>query len=418
MKPILSPRIRAVLEAKDVPWLRRAGAGIISLALAAAVWLPSVHFFFAPGAEEYRSPAGISPKAKALAERHLELWTSPELRAHEIAKMRASNAEWDFMGRTFLVMALANMAMRDATSQERCLAAMDAIIDETVRIEREKGIYIFLMDYARQGRFAQDPPRSIFIDGEIAMMIGLRRLVQEREDYRPLLAERVEAMVKGMRAGKVLCAESYPNECWMFCNTVALASIRVADALDGTDHRDLFRDWLATAQKELVEPKTGMLFSSFSLSGSPIDGPEGSTIWMAAHCLQLIDEDFARDQYGRARKELGRGLLGFGYSREWPPSYVGPQDVDSGPVLPGLEASPGASGLALMGAAAFDDKPLYSSLCASLNFAAFPVERNGRLKYCASNQVGDAVMLYSMLLGPAWERVRGVPYPVENTEKQ
>ena len=39
---------------------------------------------------------------------------------------------------------------------------------------------------------------------------------------------------------------------------------------------------------------------------------------MTAHCLQLIDEEFAADQYRRARKELGRELLGFGYAREWP----------------------------------------------------------------------------------------------------
>jgi uncharacterized protein YjaG (DUF416 family) len=36
--------------------------------------------------------------------------------------------------------------------------------------------------------------------------------------------------------------------------------------------------------------------------------------------------------------------------------------------------------------------------------AAFPSRKNGQLKYCASNQVGDAALLYARVLGPLWER--------------
>ena len=42
----------------------------------------------------------------------------------------------------------------------------------------------------------------------------------------------------------------------------------------------------------------------------------------------------------------------------------------------------------------------------TLEFAAFPRRDKGRLKYCASNHVGDAVMLYSCVLGPVWQRVK------------
>ena len=89
--------------------------------------------------------------------------------------------------------------------------------------------------------------------------------------------------------------------------------------------------------------------------GRPLDGPEGSTIWMVAHCLQLLDEDFARDQYQRARKELGEITLGFGYAHEWPKSWHGPADIDSGPIIPVLDISAGSSGMAFIGATAFGD---------------------------------------------------------------
>jgi hypothetical protein len=106
---------------------------------------------------------------------------------------------------------------------------------------------------------------------------------------------------------------------------------------------------------------------------------------------------------------LGGNVLGFGYAREWPGSWVGPMDVDSGPIVPVLEISAGSSGMALVGASAFGDRAYLAALLTSLNFGGFPIEEDGQLRYAASNQVGDAVMLYAMVLGPVWEEaeIRG-----------
>ena len=60
------------------------------------------------------------------------------------------------------------------------------------------------------------------------------------------------------------------------------------------------------AKQKLVDPKSGLLISSFTTDGAPMAGPEGSSIWMVAHSLQLLDEDFARDQYQRAREGAWR----------------------------------------------------------------------------------------------------------------
>ncbi len=112
------------------------------------------------------------------------------------------------------------------------------------------------------------------------------------------------------------------------------------------------------------------------------------------------------DQYRRVRKELGRSVLGFGYAKEWPASWKGPADVDSGPVIPGLEISAGSSGLAFVGTWVFDDRACFRSLQTMLACAGFPHQRDGRLRYCASNQVGDAVVLYAAVLGPLWEEAQ------------
>jgi hypothetical protein len=379
---------------------------LICLFVAVAVWIPSMHFLFTPSVDHYFAPTGITPKARALAARHLALWTDPALRAQEINKMRGSNAEWDFMGRTFLVLSLANMSLRDPAAAPQYLTVMDAIIDETLRLEREKGMYFFLMDYARLTDFKTRPARSLFLDGEIALMLGARRLVAEREDYRPLLQQRTAAMLASLQQNPLLIAESYPDECWMFDHAMAFAALRVADVLDGTDHREFTRRWLASARQHLTDTKTGLLVSCFDLRGNVSDGPEGSTIWSVAHCLQIVDPAFAADQYTRAKKELARAVCGFGFAREWPASWRGPMDVDSGPIIPVLGVSAGSSGLAVLGAAAFNDRTYLKQLFASLNLAGFPVTHDGQLRYCASNQVGDAVLLYALTQGPLWEKVR------------
>ena len=79
-------------------------------------------------------------------------------------------------------------------------------------------------------------------------------------------------------------------------------------------------------------------------------------------------------------------------------------DVDSGPIVPIVEASAGSSGLALVAAGSFADVEFQDRLLTSLEFAGFPVRENGRVRYAASNQVGDAALLYSLVVGPLWRR--------------
>ena len=391
---------------------RRVLCVLLSLLIGTCVWLPLLHVFFRPKPSDYYAESGLSPKAQALLRRHMDLWSDPDLRAHEVERMRTSNAEWDFMARTFLVLSLANAALRNADGKAEYLRVIDVIIDETLRLEEEHGVYYFLMDYARDSPFVSAAGRSLFEDGEIALMLACRGLVEEKDAYRAPLSHRVDLMVETMQESPVLSGESYPNECWTFCNAVALAAIRLSDVLEGTDHSAFLHGWIETARERLVDEQTGLLFSSYSFTGVPYDGPEGSTIWMVAHCLQVVDPAFAKDQYDRARKELGNSVLGFGYAREWPeerdtPGQYYPRgwlpDVDSGPIIPFLKISAGSSGMALLGASAFDDREYFSSLLTSLAFGGFPVEKNGRLKYCASNAVGDAVILYAAVVGPLWE---------------
>jgi len=296
------------------------------------------------------------------------------------------------------VWALVNMGLREPQMMDQYLPVIDQIIHETVKIEQKDGIYAFLMPYAKDRPYRVKPARILFIDGELALMMGARRIPQEEPAYKQPMTERLNIIEQRWRANPLMVAESYPNECWTFDHAVALAAFKVADRLDGTDHSALCKGWISIAKEKLVHKATRLLVSSFTTDGTPLDGPEGSTIWMVAHCLQVVDEPFARDQYQRARKELGRVVLGFGYGAEWPASWQGPRDIDSGMVIPVFEVSAGSSGMAFMAATTFHDWDFVQSLAATLDMAAFPSRKKGELKYCASNQVGDAAVLYAGVL--------------------
>jgi len=381
--------------------------GIFALTLAAVIWFSLVARLFDQPEENYLSGDRVAPLGRAIAARHIRFWTDPELRRLELEKMRSRNAEWDFMARCFFVWSLANMGLREPAMKAEVLPVIDAIIDETIRLEKEHGIHFFLMPYGKYSEFKMQPPRSIFIDGEIGLMLGLRRLLEEKAEYKSLHRERIEVMLDRMQRGAVLCAESYPDECWLFCNSIGLAAIKVGDYLDGTDHSEFFARWIASARANLLDKETGILVSAYDLSGKSIsDGPEGSTIWLVTHCLQLIDPEFAREQYWLARKHLKADFLGFGYAYEWP-GGKGHDDVDSGPILPLINLSAGSTGLAFLGAASFDDKEYLKLLYRSLEMGAFPVRATEGVRYCASNAVGDAVLLYSITQGPAWRRIMG-----------
>ena len=180
------------------------------------------------------------------------------------------------------------------------------------------------------------------------------------------------------------------------------------DVLDGSDHSVFLQDWIQISKQKLIAPESGMLISSYSVEGKPDPTgrcPEGSTIFMSAHMLEIVDPTFAREQYALAKEQLGGEFLGFGYAKEWSSFCVGNPDIDSGPIVPVLQASASASGMAVLGAAVFDDQQYLKKLLRSLEFMGFPTEKEERLHYQASNPVGDAVLLYAMVEGKLWERV-------------
>jgi len=350
------------------------------------------------------------PVIRGLLERHLALWEGGS--TAEVDTMRATNPEWDFMGRSFLGLALLNLCIRAPGDAPRLFRALDALIDDTLATLHRAGPLHYLLGYATSGPFLNPARRSLFVDGELLAVLAARRLVAthlQRPDaarYHRDQAVLAEAIAVHLDWSPLGHGESYPDECWAFCNAFSLAALHLDQLTTDRDHRARIARSLSTLKRDLLDPVTGMMISEYRTTGTPQDGPEGSSLFLTASHLALLDPRFAADQYRRARSHLVRSLAGFGWAREWPDTWRGAMDIDSGPIIPVLDASPGASGLAFVGAGAFGDRDTLASLLASLELAAFPTWRGDQLSYAASNQVGDAVLLYALVQGPLWRLAR------------
>jgi hypothetical protein len=317
--------------------------------------------------------------------------------------LRRMNPEYDFMARTFTVLALADRSLADPETADANLVVMDAILTDTLRYGEHRH---WLLGYADANPWRGDG-RSLFVDGELLVMLGARRLVRDDSDaWRAEMQARAAAVTGNL--GSVTgypIAESYPDEGWTFCHVMAHVGLRMHEVLDGADHAARRDDFLAFARGHLVHADTGMLSSEFTLRGEVHDGPEGSSLWFTTTGLQLLDPELGRSQYALARKELGRTLLGWGYAREWPEGHGAAHDVDSGPIVPGLEASASSSGLAIAASAAYGDAKWNRQLVRALGAAEAVMSVDPVLAEAADNAIGASVVSWGLGFGPLWARI-------------
>jgi len=386
-------------------WKRKLLFGVRNTLLALASIAASVLLmttlgksYYLPDSAVYFDSQTMPADVRGQLNRFYFIWDDPQRHAVAQHAMAEQNPEWDLISRTFFAYSLANVALQYPDERERALKYLDQVIADTMTRPWQE----FVLPYAFDRPYVVQPVRSIMIDGEVALMIGLRRLVRDdvSDDVRRKHDELNAHCIRMIEAGAVLCGESYPNECWLWCTPLALASVRVHDVLEGEDHGKLFRLWESVARERLVDPRNGLIKSAVTLNGKTIHPPEGSTIWIGAQCLLAFAPDFAREQYALMKEHLSGRLLCFQFGREWPRGLEGEWDIDSGFTPFGM--GPASTGFALVASKEFGDLAFFSELTGLLNLVGVPQREGDQFRYLSSNLVGDATFLYAKTTGPAW----------------
>jgi hypothetical protein len=351
-----------------------------------------LHHTFSPRAATLEGDPH-DPVIRGLLETQRRLW-SPGGDRSALEQLRQLNPEWDLMARTLGALSMLKAMHTAPDLIDTLRGPVEHVVAETLSLRRTESSHHFLLSYGYG--FRNPEGTSLFTDGELLAVLGAWERVFGDGRFASDQAFLAERVVKNMNASPIGHGESYGNECWGFCNAFAAAALATDEMTSSRSHADTLSTYLANRP---IESESGMMQSEYTTTGSPLDGPEGSSLFLIATLLERVAPGLGAKQYALARKSLLRSLLGFGYSREWAPGVQGVMDVDSGPVIPLFEASPSASGLAIVASAAFDDHASLDDLMSALWATGFPTWTDGAWSFTSSNLVGDTTFLFGLLRG-------------------
>lgn len=194
--------------------------------------------------------------------------------------------------------------------------------------------------------------------------------------------------------------QAYPGQAWPVDSTVAIASLRLHDALLGATYDELTRGWIDQVRARL-DPATGLMPHQVDpATGAPRGPARGTSQSMIQRFLAEIDPRFAREQYLLFRDRFVARPLGLGPAvREYPHGTDGPGDVDSGPLVLGVSLS---ATVVTVGAARVQNDPaLAKALGSQGELLGLPVRLPGSKRYALGvAPIGDAFLVWSQTARP------------------
>ncbi|MDG4829073.1 hypothetical protein O7627_07100 [Solwaraspora sp. WMMD1047] len=193
---------------------------------------------------------------------------------------------------------------------------------------------------------------------------------------------------------------AYPEQAWPVDSTVAMAALRLHDALLPPRFTGTVQRWLVDVRDRL-DPATGLLPHRVEPStGTPAEVARGTSQSIIHRFLPEVDAAFAHEQYLRFRDRFVVSPLGLGPAvREYPVGTDGPADVDSGPLLLGVSLS--ATVVTLGAAQVHGDHRLAGALANYGEFVGFPVDTPRTRRYALGLlPIGDTFLAWSKTARP------------------
>jgi hypothetical protein len=219
---------------------------------------------------------------------------------------------------------------------------------------------------------------------------GLIALGQSDAAEREQFSSKSVEIATAFRTAETPFLAAYPDQAWPVDSVVAIASLRLYDALVAPRFGQIARNWVTTAKTRL-DPATGLLPHQAT---PQLSGARGSSQAMIQRFLVDIDPTFARTQYQLFKDKFVTGLG----VREYPKGTGGNGDVDSGPLVFGMSLS---ATVVAMGAARAHNDPLGERLSRTGELVGLPVSGLKTKRYVfGALPIGDAFLAWSTSARP------------------
>lgn len=313
-------------------------------------------------------------------------------------------AEWPFMGVSYLGYACANLAKYDETSRKEALKEMRWLID-AVQTPRLSG---FVTEHFGEPFGKGEFKAAVFVHGHFLNLAMRYREITGDKRYDEVVHRVAEGLAKEFESTDQTILRSYKDMWWVTDNMPALSALAAYDRVFHADHSKIRQRFIESLKTYYLDKRTGMFCTYISPPNhQQIGGPRGISMMYGLQFLGDVDADFAKQQYALSKRYLIRTGLGFAAVREYPEGVKGTGDVDSGPLIFGL--GPSASGFGIAAAAMMSDWETAGQLITAATLIGRPVLRKGQLEYKAMPAVGQAVILYGKTLMLMRPRLQTTP---------
>lgn len=248
-----------------------------------------------------------------------------------------------------------------------------------------------------------DPPYGVFYVGWNSWLRGGALMLQAPAERDPTEAARFQAdcaaLAQAFDASPAPFLSAYPGQAWPVDSVVAVAALRLHDALFLPRYNSTIERW-ELAVRERLDPATGLLpHRADSKTGQALEGARGSSQSVIQRFLVEIDPEWGRQQYALFRQQFVAPFLGVPGVLEYPSGVAGRGDVDSGPLVAGFSAS--ATVVALGAAQIHGDRAAADPLINASEVVGLPIGWGGEKRYALGLlPVGDAFLVWSKTARP------------------
>lgn len=364
---------------------------------------------------------------RSLSDRY-ESWALDRIasgRATQLGTNNISGTEWPLFSSVFYLWT--TEALQDAWEEDPSLAPVMPSQDARGAIEAAASLVAdpnhaaWVKDHWGDGYLHQENLfyRMLLISG----LTSYQKL--SRDDRHQLqLRDQVESLAKEIDDSPFGLLDDYPGQCYPIDVLPAIAAIRRADKVLGTDHSAFARRAIRAFEGARLDTQTGLpAYVADSKTGQGIGSARGVGISFMLIWAPELWPETARLWFARYEKQFwqeGSLLAGF---REFPENHPNSKgwlvDVDAGPVLAGYGTAASAFGIGATRANGHSEKAY--PLSAEALVVSWPLPDGTLLvprllsNYSDAPYVGEAALLFSLtrkLLGKSPGPTGRLPFSV------
>ncbi len=285
----------------------------------------------------------LSPKYEKWARQRLAAGRAEDLDIDDI-----SGTEWPLFGSVFYLWA--TESLQQAWEQDNSICAVPpnvyaaGAIEAAAALVTDRGHAAWVKQHWGPDYLHRE---NVFYR---MLLIGAATSYQKLlggEKYLPLLRDQVETLSKELDQSRYGLLDDYPGQCYPTDVVAAIAAIKRADAVLGTDHSDFVKRALRAFQGKLVDSTGLPPYWADAVTGYIGLARGCSSQWGTVWAPQLWPETAAK-WYAAFEKHFWQrrwSAVGFREFTTDTPRSDWHIDVDAGPVVAGFGASASGFGL-------------------------------------------------------------------------